>query len=141
MLLKLTFALAVGLGPAWAQTTTSAIVGDVTDAQSAVVPQAKVSVKSVATGAQRETVTAENGSYRVYPLNPGDYEVTIAKQGFRTQMIRVTLEVAQTAKLDFRIDVGQVAETVTVEGVAPMLQTQDASVGGVVTTQELSVFR
>lgn len=138
MLLKLTFALAVGLGPAWAQTTTSAIVGDVTDAQSAIVPQAKVSVKSVATGAQREAITAENGSYRVYPLNPGEYEVTISKQGFRTQATRLTLEVAQTAKLDFRLDVGQVSETVTVEGAAPVLQTQEASSGGIVTSAEVA---
>jgi outer membrane receptor protein involved in Fe transport len=123
---------------ALAQTTTSTIVGDVTDAQSAIVPEAQITVKSVATGALREVITSDAGSYRVYPLSPGTYDVTITKQGFRTQTVRVTLEVAQTAKLDFRLDVGQVAETVTVEAVAPVLQTQEASSGGIVTSADVA---
>jgi hypothetical protein len=132
------FAIAIGLCSALAQTTTSAIVGDVTDAQTASVPQAIISAKSVATGAVRETVSGENGSYRVYPLNPGTYEVSINKPGFRSQMVRVTLEVAQTAKLDFRLEVGQVTEAVTVEAVAPVLQTQEASSGGIVTSADVA---
>jgi hypothetical protein len=97
-----------------------------------------VTVKSAATGAQREVTTGETGSYRVYPLNPGPYEVTVSKPGFRTQTLKVTLEVAQTAKLDFRLEVGQVSEAVNVEAVAPVLQTQEASSGGMVTSADVA---
>jgi hypothetical protein len=121
-----------------AQTTTSTILGDVTDSQNAVVNDALVTVKSLATGALREVKTGDTGSYRVYPLNPGDYEVTIAKSGFRSQTVKVTIEVAQTAKIDFRLDVGAVSETVNVEAVAPVLQTQEASSGGVVTSADVA---
>jgi hypothetical protein len=120
------------------QTVTSTIVGDVTDAQTAVVPEATVTVKSVATGLVREVVTTETGSYRVYPLSPSTYEVTVNKAGFRPQTKRVTLEVAQTAKLDFQLEVGQLAETVTVEAAATVLQTQEASSGGLVTSADVA---
>src|SRR5713226_7752744 len=120
------------------QTTTSTILGDVTDSQNAVVNDALVTVKSAATGALREVKTGNTGSYRVYPLNPGAYEVTIAKSGFRSQTVKVTIEVAQTAKIDFRLDVGAVSETVNVEAAAPVLQTQEASSGGVVTSADVA---
>jgi len=117
--LKLTVLfLGVASIAALGQTVTSTIVGDVTDAQNAVVPEATISVKSVATGLIREVRTTEAGSYRVYPLSPSSYEVTVNKPGFRPQTVRVTLEVAQTAKVDFQLDVGQLAESVTVEAVA-----------------------
>ncbi len=128
----------VALIAALGQTVTSTIVGDVTDAQNAVVPEAIISVKSVATGLIREVRTTEAGSYRVYPLSPSSYEVTVNKQGFRPQTVRVTLEVAQTAKVDFHLDVGQLAESVTVEAVATVLQTQEASSGGLVTSADVS---
>jgi hypothetical protein len=123
---------------ALAQTVTSTIVGDVTDAQNAVVAEAVITVKSAATGLVREVQSTETGSYRVYPLNPSTYDVTVNKPGFRPQTKRVTLEVAQTAKVDFQLEVGQVAESVTVEAVATVLQTQEASSGGLVTSADVA---
>lgn len=124
--------------PAIAQTVTSTIVGDVTDAQSAAVPEAVVVVKNVATGLTREVKTTEAGAYRVYPLSPSTYDVTVSKPGFRPLTKRVTLEVAQTAKVDFQLEVGQLAETVTVEAAATVLQTQEASSGGLVTSADVA---
>jgi hypothetical protein len=121
-----------------AQSTNATLVGDVVDASNAVVSEATVTVKSRGTGISRTVMTNESGSYRVSPLNPGVYDITISKPGFRTQTVEnVTLEVAGNVKVDFRLEVGQVTESVNVTAVAPMLQTQDASIGGVVTTQEL----
>jgi hypothetical protein len=62
----------------------------------------------------------------------------VSEPGFRTQSVKVTVEVAQTAKLDFRLDVGQVTETVNVAAAAPVLQTQEASSGGMVTSADVS---
>ena len=109
------------------------------DASNAVVSGATVTVRSKATGLSRTVQTGDTGSYRVFPLNPGTYDVTISKPGFRTQTVSdVILEVASIVKIDFKMDIGQVTETVNVTATAPMLQTQDASIGGVITTQELS---
>src|SRR5262245_52059088 len=122
-----------------AQTTSATLVGDVVDATNSMVTGATVTVRSKSTGLSRAVETTETGSYRVFPLNPGTYDVTITKTGFRTQTVSdVVLEVASNVKVDFKLDVGQVTETVNVNATAPMLQTQDASIGGVVTTQELS---
>ncbi|MEJ7609118.1 MAG: carboxypeptidase-like regulatory domain-containing protein [Bryobacteraceae bacterium] len=86
----------------------------------------------------RSVETSEAGSYRVFPLNPGTYEVSVTKPGFRSQAVAdVVLEVASNVKIDFKLDVGQVTETLNVTATSPMLQTQDASIGGVITTQEL----
>lgn len=121
-----------------AQTTNATLVGDVVDASSSVVTDATVVVKSRGTGISRTVTTNAAGGYRVFPLNPGVYDITVSKPGFRTQTLEnVRLEVASNVKVDFRLEVGQVSETVNVTASAPVLQTQDASVGGVVTTQEL----
>jgi hypothetical protein len=122
-----------------AQTTNATLVGDVVDASNSTVTEATVTVRSKSTGLSRVVTTNAEGSYRVFPLNPGTYDVTITKPGFRTQTVAdVVLEVASNVKVDFKLDVGQVTETVNVTAAAPMLQTQDASIGGVVTTQELA---
>lgn len=132
------FTLCLTSLPAPAQTVNATLVGDVVDASGAAIVGAKVVVKNKATGLLREVETNETGSYRVFPLNPGEYEVSVSKAGFRTQTIpSLTLEVAAVVKQDFRLDVGQVTESINVEAVAPLLQTQDASVGGVVTSADL----
>jgi hypothetical protein len=122
-----------------AQTTNAVIVGDVTDPQNAIVAGAKITVKDLATGVTRTVETNNLGQYRVFPLLPGSYEVTASAAGFRSKVQpKVVLDVAAQMKVDFQLDVGQVSETVEVSASAPILQTQDASVGGVVTSTELA---
>lgn len=120
---------------AYSQTTSASIVGDVTDASGAAIVEARVLVKNIGTGITREVATDSSGAYRIQPLNPGTYEVTLSKTGFQTQVAQnVVLEVAQIAKLDFKMNVGALTETVNVSSTAPVLQTQEASVGNTVTT-------
>ena len=124
---------------ATAQTTNATIVGDVTDPESGRIVAANVVVKNVATGVIRELTTNESGSYRVFPLNPGTYEVTVSAPGFKTQVQQnVVLDAASNVKVDFKLDVGAISERVEVQATASILQTQEASVGGTVTGTEVA---
>jgi len=124
---------------AWAQTTNATIVGDVVDQSGAPIAGADITVRNAETGISRQLKTDDAGTYRVFPLNPGTYEVTAASRGMKTQVQRnVVLDAAANAKVDFHLDVGVVNETVEVQAAAALLQTQDASVGGTVTGTEVS---
>ncbi len=122
-----------------AQTTNSTIVGSVLDSQGSVVAGATITIKDKGTGVSRSVNTDGTGNYRVFPLNPGRYEVSASMPGFKTKVVsEVILEIAATAKVDFPLEVGQVTETVEVTAAGAILQTQEASVGGTVTGAELS---
>jgi hypothetical protein len=122
-----------------AQTTNSTIVGSVMDGQSSVVAGSVITVKDKGTGVSRTVTTDTTGSYRIFPLNPGRYELSATHPGFKTKIVpEVILELASTVKVDFTLEVGQVSESVEVTATAAILQTQEASVGGTVTGQELA---
>jgi len=70
--------------PALAQRQTASIAGSVTDASGAPVPGAKVSVKNLATGIARDTVSNDSGYYTVTALGAGRYQVAVTKEGFST---------------------------------------------------------
>ena len=127
------------LAPALASAQTAAtIVGDVTDPSSAAVPGVAVKVTNEGTNATREVATNEAGQYRVTPLNPGTYSVSVEAAGFKSQVrTGVVLQVAAVLELDFTLELGEVTETIEVTGAAPIMQTEEASVGNVVTAREL----
>jgi hypothetical protein len=106
------------------------LYGRVLDPSEAAVSDAMVTVVSEDTGFRRITESQTDGEYVVRSLQPGIYKVTVRKDGFRT-MIRfnVKLEVQQPARADFTLSVGAVQETITVEGTAPLLGQEDASIG------------
>src|SRR5579872_4931256 len=79
------------------QTTNGSIVGDIVDAQRAAVVGATVTVKEVDTGVTRTVASDTGGSYRVFPLPPGRYEVAVSAAGFKKQVQpNVTLDIAAT---------------------------------------------
>src|SRR3954466_2743877 len=122
-----------------AQTTNAVVVGDITDAQNAVVAGAKIDVKDTATGVTRTVQSDQSGQYRVFPLLPGTYDVTVSAPGFRSKaQTGVKLDLASQVKVDFQLEIGQVQESVEVTSSSAVLQTQDASVGGLVTGTELA---
>jgi hypothetical protein len=125
-------------GVASAQTTEAVLVGIVTDASGGAVAGARVAAANVATGVVREVVTNETGAYRIGPLVPGTYEVRMSMSGFKTKVqSNVILETGATLKVDATLEVGDVSERIEVTAAAPMLQTQDSSVAGVITTSQL----
>ncbi|PYV85846.1 MAG: hypothetical protein DMG05_21885, partial [Acidobacteria bacterium] len=84
----LAIVLIVGAGflPLLAQTTSTSILGTVTDASGAVVPGAKVTALQVGTGLKREEVTSNTGDYSFPLLNVGEYQVTVELAGFKTEV-------------------------------------------------------
>lgn len=121
-----------------AQSSDAVLVGIVVDSSGSVLPGATVAATNTATGVTREVVSNETGAYRIGPLTPGTYEVRSSHSGFKTKIqSNVILQTGATLKVDFSLDVGDVAERVEVTAAAPMLQTQETSVGGVITTSQL----
>jgi hypothetical protein len=113
---------------------TATIVGRVTDSSGAVVMQATVSVVNTATSLERATTTAGTGDFEI-PLLPitGSYTLTVTKTGFQTQQITgIVLAVDQEARFDVHLSVGSVTEKVSVHGDAPLVNTDNATVGQVI---------
>jgi hypothetical protein len=121
-----------------AQTSEAVLVGIITDPAGLAVAGAKVTAISTATGVSREVTTNQTGAYRIGPLVPGVYEVRTSMAGFKTKtQSNVTLQTGQVLKLDMSLEVGDVTESVEVTAAPPMLQTQETSVAGVITTSQL----
>src|SRR5271170_1937019 len=100
-----------------AQTFRGTILGTVTDAQGAVVANAKVTVKNVGTGLERTTDTSADGSYALPELPIGTYTVTITLPGFQTSVTTgVIVDVATERRVDAALKPGQVATRVEVAG-------------------------
>ena len=127
--------------PALAQLGTSQIAGKVTDQQGAVLPGASVLVTNEDTGVFREVVTGASGAYFVSQIVPGRYKIHATLEGFapfdRTGLV---LQVGNTLTVDLNLKVGTMAETITVTGQSPLVDTTSASVGGNIGTAELSTL-
>jgi hypothetical protein len=127
----------LSVGSASAQTNTSAIAGVITDETGATVPNATVTVTETATGQVRTTTAS--GEYVVSQLAPGKYEVKVSAQGFQTAVASgVTLDVAQRARLDFTMKVGQLSQQVEVTARDAVLDTYTASLGQTIEQRTIS---
>ncbi len=116
-----------------AQLATGEITGTVADATGAVVGGATVTVTDPATNTQRTVITNSAGVYDVPALLPGTYNLKAEMKGFATQVRNdIELQVAQVARIDFSLRVGDVTEIVEVTGGAPVLQTETTDIGTVV---------
>src|SRR3989442_4349888 len=127
--LILSVACALSLAqPVWAQE--AGLVGTVTDPSGAVISGAQVIVKNVQTGVKRRTPTDERGRYSLSPLAIGSYTLTVEMPGFRTHLVsNIYLTIAQIGHVDAVLQVGEVSEKINVIDTAPLLQTEQASLG------------
>jgi len=123
---------------AMAQVDAGAVRGTVTDPSGAVVANAKVTLTNDATGLSLVAVSAADGSYTFSPIKIGAYTVAVEAPGFRRAATHVTVNVQEQARADFQLVTGAATETIEVTAAAPQLQTQDASVGTVATSQQVN---
>ena len=120
-----------------AQTFRGTILGTVTDPSGAVLSGAKVTVRNLATGLERTTLTSADGSYAVPELPIGTYTVTVTQSGFQTSVISgVVVDVASERRVDSQLKTGQVATVVEVTGeTVPQVETTTNEMGGILTSQ------
>ena len=118
---------------AYSQNTTGSIVGTVTDSTGAAVANATVTVTNVATADKRIATTSDSGEYTILTLLPGQYSVMIEGAGFK-RYVRdgVDVQVEQIARINAQMVVGAVTEQVTITSTAPLIQSENASLGQVV---------
>src|SRR5438270_12628326 len=112
--------------------------GAVTDASGAVVTAAVIKVSRLATNQLRQVTTNESGAFTVPFLAPGIYDITVEKEGFKTDTRKsVDLQVGAVARLNFTLEVGAVTQVLEVAGGAPLLETENAAVGTVVDNKRI----
>ncbi len=132
-LLTLALAVLVSFTRLGAQTTSTEILGRVTDPTGAAVVGAKVTVLRVATGEQREVASSSTGDYSFPLIEIGEYIVTVEAPGFKRQELRgILVQIQQKARVNVELSVGEMRETVEVTAEAPVLKTDDAAVGQVI---------
>ena len=131
--LTMLLALLVLAAPhAWAQQQ-ARLSGTVTDPSGAMIPGATVRVTNTNTQVTTTAVSNSTGYYVVGNLIPGVYSVAAQKEGFKTVVQpNITLEVAQSATVDFALELGQTSQEVSVQGTAPLVARTDAIVGQVI---------
>jgi hypothetical protein len=123
--------LMVGLlpGAAWAQDTT--LSGTVSDTTDAVLPGVNVTAMHVESGNTFSAITDVRGTYVINGMRAGVYKVTVELQGFASQVRDgLELQVGQHPVLNFKLAVTAVAETVTVSGAAPLIDTTQSKLSG-----------
>jgi len=116
-----------------AQVDTGSITGTVTDASSAVVGGAKVTLTNEGTSAALSTTADASGIYTFSPVRIGNYSITVSYQGFQTTTQKnITVNVGSALVVNFALKPGQVTETVEVTSTTPLLESQTSSVGQVI---------
>src|SRR5262245_44365347 len=138
LLLGATLALVISQGTQIvAQNATGSIRGTITDQNGAVLPKANVAATRIATTSTRKVTTANDGNYSVENLLPGEYEVKVEAQGFASQIQRLIVEVGNATTANFAMSVGAVSQTVEVTAEAPVINTTDTVVGGVINRERV----
>jgi outer membrane receptor protein involved in Fe transport len=123
---------------AWAQSATASLEGTIVDQTGALMPGVTVTVVQTATGLTRNTVTDENGIFRLPLLPVGVYDLTAELAGFTSRKLpEISLTIGQTVTLNIQMAVSTLAETVNVSGGTPVIEVSRTQVSS--TINELAV--
>lgn len=123
----------------FAQTTvgTGSIVGTVSDPSGAVVSGADVTITRLATGQVIRLTTNSSGTFNSGALTPGDYKTRIAAQGFRTAEVPATVLLGNTSAVNVTLQIGQENQVVEVPGSTAHVNTEQATLQGVLTAKQI----
>src|SRR5579872_1715189 len=136
MLVVCAFACAV---VALAQSDRGTITGTISDPAGAVVANAAVEIKNVENGAVYQAGASATGNYTLAQLPAGQYELSVEVPGFKKYVRKnITVEVAQTYRVDVVLEVGSNTESVTVNAEAPLLKTESGELSHTVTTDTMN---
>jgi hypothetical protein len=134
------FALLLVSTSAWAQATAQ-INGTVADTSGAVLPGVSVVAIQTDTGFRREAVTDDKGGYALLNLPIGPYRLEAMLAGFRSfAQTGIVLQVASNPVIKVTLQLGELAETLTVQGQAPLVETRNPSIGQVITNQQVEAL-
>jgi hypothetical protein len=112
--------------------------GTVRDSSGGLVPGVSVAVTKLDTRVVRNTITNESGFFVVPLLQPGEYEIRLTKDGFKTVTESgIVLQVNEQARQDFTMELGALVEAVTITGSMPLLETATAARGQVIDNQKI----
>lgn len=137
-ILAVLFCLSVAaVVPAGAQTITATLEGQVVDPGGALIPNAAVTAVNTRTGLTRTVTTDNLGEYRLPLLPVGEYEVAVEATGFQRQVKRITLRIAQAARLDFSLQLGERTEQVVVEARGALQEPTRTTVASVIEEQQI----
>ena len=122
---------------ALAQGDRGTISGIALDSTGAAIPGVRIELTNVANNVKIQTVSTGTGAYRLVGIEPGVYTLVARMDGFQTYVRNaVQIQVNQSTTLDIRMQIGEVTQTVTVEGGVPLIQTESSEVGLVVEAKE-----
>lgn len=129
--------------PLWCQaTSTGTVQGQVVDQQGAPIPDAKVTLRDVATNTPHTTISNSDGRYTFVNVNPGDYNIEVTKSGFSASKVpKTTVDVGSVLTINVTLEVGATTTTVEVQAQAGAdLQTTNASVGSTITGNSITLL-
>ncbi len=135
IVLALTWALGLGNNSVTlnAQVAAGTIQGTISDALGAVVPDASIIVRNLATGEVRKLTTTQDGFYSAPNLLPGEYEISASAKGFTTQKeAKVSLAISAVQVVNFALRVGSTTEVIDVSGAAAGVDVATSGVSGVI---------
>jgi hypothetical protein len=122
----------------WAQSFRGSINGTVQDPSGSLVVQATVVAKEIATNVEQRTLTNSIGSYLFADLLPGLYRITISAPGFKEATSETIVLTAQAVqRFDVTLQLGALSERVVVEATAPTMNTENGSIAGIVSRDEM----
>ena len=134
--LGLLFLFATILSPATAQEFRATLQGSVTDQSSARIPGADARLTNIGTGVLQSTSTNEAGLFVFQFLAPGAYRLEVSSDGFKTNRLdNIELSLGQNQRVDVKLELGEVTETVEVTDELSLIQTDDASTGATIRSE------
>src|SRR5258708_39282946 len=137
--------LSLGATPARAQTASSgSVTGQVSDPQGASVPGADVTLTDLSDRGKQSATTNDSGRYTFPVVNPGLYDITVSKSGFKvSKMAQQKVSIGLVLTVNVTLEVGSVTETVVVtsSSIGSELQTANATIGNTINLKQLELLQ